>query len=62
MPVLPFPVPAALAAGAGPSTAIVRISAQRYNQPEEYEALAAALATRLLGPSTPRSLLGRLRR
>lgn len=62
VPVFPFPVPAALAPGAIPATAIVRLSAQRYNRPEEYEALAAALAARLLRPSKPRSLLGRLRR
>jgi hypothetical protein len=62
VPILAFPVPAALAPGASPTTAIVRLSAQRYNLPEEYEALARALATRLLGPSKPRSLLGRLRR
>ena len=61
VPVLAFPVPAALEPGASPTTAIVRLSAQRYNQPEEYEALARALATRLLTPSRPRSLLGRLR-
>jgi isopenicillin-N epimerase len=62
VPVYPFPVPAALAPGASPTTVIVRISAQRYNQPDEYDQLAKALATRLLGPSKPRSLLGRLRR
>ena len=62
VPVYPFPVPAALAPGAAPTAAILRLSAQRYNVPDEYEALAAALAARLLGPSKPRSLLGRLRR
>jgi len=62
VPVYPFPVPAALAPGTAPAISIVRISAQRYNRPEEYEALAKALATRLLGPSRPRTLLGRLRR
>ncbi len=61
-PVFPFPVPAALEPGAAPTCAILRISAQRYNQPGEYAALATALATRLLGPAKPRSLLGRLRR
>jgi len=40
----------------------VRISAQRYNQLDEYTALATALAGRLLGPAKPRGLLGRLRR
>ena len=62
VPIIPFPVSAALAAGAGPSAALVRISAQRYNEADEYAALASALATRLLGPAKPRSLLGRLRR
>jgi isopenicillin-N epimerase len=62
VPVIAYPVPAARAPGAGPSGVAVRISAQRYNQPEEYEALARALAFRLIGPSKPRSLLGRLRR
>jgi isopenicillin-N epimerase len=62
VPVYPFPVPAALAPGAAPTTAIVRISAQHYNRAEEYTALASALAIRLLGPARPRSLLGRLRR
>ena len=61
VPVFPFPVPAALAPGEAPTTAIVRISAQHYNRLPEYEALASALAARLLGPVKPRSLLGRLR-
>jgi isopenicillin-N epimerase len=61
VPVFPFPVPAALAPGEAPTAAIVRISAQHYNRLPEYEALATALATRLLGPAKPRSLLGRLR-
>ncbi len=62
VPVYPFPVPAAYPAGGGPSTAILRVSAQRYNRPEEYEALAASLGRRLRAASSPRSLLGRLRR
>jgi isopenicillin-N epimerase len=62
VPVFAFPVPAAIPPGGVPSTAIVRLSAQRYNRRDEYEALAAALAARLVGPSRPRSLLGRLRR
>ncbi len=62
VPIIPFPVPAARGPGSGPTAALVRISAQRYNRPEEYEALARALAARLLGPAKPRSLLGRLRR
>jgi isopenicillin-N epimerase len=62
VPIVTFPVAAALDPGAGPTAALVRISAQRYNTPDEYAALAAALAVRLLGPARPRSLLGRLRR
>jgi isopenicillin-N epimerase len=62
VPVFSFPVPAALAPGGAPSMTILRLSAQRYNRPEEYVALAAALAARLKGPAHPRSLFGRLRR
>jgi len=62
VPVYPFPAPAALEAGGGPSAVILRVSAQRYNRPEEYDALAASLAKRLRAASSPRSLLGRLRR
>jgi isopenicillin-N epimerase len=61
VPVIAFPVPAALASGTGPTAALVRISAQRYNLLDEYTVLASALAARLLGPVKPRSLLGRLR-
>jgi selenocysteine lyase/cysteine desulfurase len=60
--VFAFPAPAALPAGGAPSTAILRISAQHYNRPEEYEVLAASLARRLRAARSPRSLLGRLRR
>jgi isopenicillin-N epimerase len=62
VPVFTFPVPAAVAPDAAPSSVVLRISAQRYNQPDEYVALADALVRRLKGPSSPRSLLGRLRR
>ena len=62
VPVYPFPVPAALGTGGGPSTVILRVSAQRYNLPDEYDVLAASLAKRLGAASSPRSLLGRLRR
>jgi isopenicillin-N epimerase len=62
VPITLFPVAAAVAAGAGPPQALVRISAQRYNRVEEYARLAEALAKRLRGPSSPRALLGRLRR
>lgn len=62
VPVFPFPVPAALSSGARASTAILRVSAQRYNQPDEYQVLATSLARRLRAARSPRSLLGRLRR
>jgi isopenicillin-N epimerase len=62
VPVYPFPVPAALPAGGVASSMIIRISAQRYNLPEEYDVLAASLAKRVRSASSPRSLLGRLRR
>ena len=48
--------------GEGPAQALVRISAQRYNRPEEYAWLAERLAARVRGARSPRSLLGRLRR
>ncbi|MDQ1323013.1 MAG: isopenicillin-N epimerase [Chloroflexota bacterium] len=62
VPVLVFPVRAAVEAGGGPAQALVRISAQHYNQPEEYTWLAERLATRVRAARSPRSLLGRLRR
>ena len=62
VPIFPFPVPAAIEDGAGPSRLLVRVSAQAYNRPEEYQALAASLARRLRTTAGPRSLLGRLRR
>jgi isopenicillin-N epimerase len=62
VPVYPFPVPAALTAGEAPASVIVRVSAQAYNRPDEYEFLGERLAARLRAPSSPRSLLGRLRR
>jgi isopenicillin-N epimerase len=61
VPVLAFPVMAAEPAG-GPTQVLVRISAQRYNRPEEYAWLAERLAARLRAARSPRSLLGRLRR
>ena len=61
VPITIFPVAAAARDGAG-EQALVRISAQRYNRPEEYARLADTLAKRLRGPSSPRALLGRLRR
>ena len=61
VPISIFPVPAALAGGS-PEQALVRISAQRYNRTEEYARLAESLARRLRGPTSPRALLGRLRK
>ncbi len=48
VPVHGWPVPSARTAGADPAVILVRISAQRYNEPADYDALAAALR-RLLG-------------
>jgi isopenicillin-N epimerase len=62
VPVVAFPAPAALAAGEGPASVLVRVSAQAYNRPDEYTFLADRLGARLRAPSSPRSLLGRLRR
>ncbi len=48
VPISPFPVPAARAAPSDPPTAVVvRISAQRYNEIDDYARLADALARRL---------------
>jgi isopenicillin-N epimerase len=60
VPVLTFPVRAAVPPGGSPVDALVRISAQRYNEPGEYARLAERLAARVRERS-PRSLLGRLR-
>ncbi|MEO8274432.1 MAG: aminotransferase class V-fold PLP-dependent enzyme, partial [Chloroflexota bacterium] len=46
VPVGPFPVRAARDPGAAPSHALLRISAQRYNEPADYERLAEALLRR----------------
>ncbi len=62
VPVFTWPVPAAIPPGAAPAEVALRISAQLYNRPDEYTALAESLARRLRAPSSPRSLLGRLRR
>ena len=62
VPVLTWPVAAAIPEGERPRAVIVRISAQRYNTPDEYSALGEALARRLREHGSPRSLLGRLRR
>ncbi len=60
--VLAWPVRAALEADERATAVLLRISAQRYNRSDEYTALADSLARRLIGPTSPRSLLGRLRR
>lgn len=62
VPVMAWPVPAAVPPDEGPAALLVRVSAQQYNRLDEYVALADSLARRLKGPSRPRSLLGRLRR
>jgi isopenicillin-N epimerase len=46
VPVGPFPVRAAREPGASPTHALLRLSAQRYNEPADYERLADALARR----------------
>lgn len=44
VPIMTWPVPSALDEGREPELRLLRISAQAYNRPEEYERLAAALA------------------
>jgi isopenicillin-N epimerase len=46
VPVGPFPVRAAREPGAAPTAALLRLSAQRYNEPGDYEHLADALVRR----------------
>jgi isopenicillin-N epimerase len=43
VPVLGWPVAAAREPGEGPAAVLLRLSAQRYNEPADYERLAAAL-------------------
>ncbi len=61
VPVIAFPVRAAMEAGGGPSQALVRVSAQRYNRPDEYAWLAERLAARVRRPRSARALFGRIR-
>ena len=46
VPVGPFPVRAAREPGAAPTHALLRLSAQRYNEPADYERLAGVLVRR----------------
>jgi isopenicillin-N epimerase len=61
VPIIDFPVPAARGPGVAADQLLVRVSAQAYNTADEYTALAETLARRIRATS-PRSLLGRLRR
>jgi isopenicillin-N epimerase len=47
VPIMTWPARAARDPGAGPALRVLRISAQRYNEPADYERLAAALPGRL---------------
>jgi isopenicillin-N epimerase len=62
VPLLAFPVRAALGAGDAATHAVIRVSAQRYNRPDEFAWLAERLGARVRAARSPRSLLGRLRR
>lgn len=55
VPIVPFPVRAAREPGSPPSTTLLRISAQRYNQLGDYERLADALERRGLAGATAAS-------
>jgi isopenicillin-N epimerase len=55
VPVGPFPVRAAREPGATPSHALLRLSAQHYNEPADYERLVDALDRRGLGRGPGRS-------
>ena len=61
VPVLAWPADAARGPGEAPLTTLVRISAQRYNRPEEYAHLGEVLARRGQERS-PRGIVARLRR
>jgi isopenicillin-N epimerase len=62
VPVLVFPVRAAVDAGGGPAQVLIRVSAQRYNRADEYARLAERLDARVRGSRGARSLISRLRR
>jgi isopenicillin-N epimerase len=61
VPLVVVPVRAAVEPGGAARQVVVRVSAQRYNRPEEYAWLAERLAARVSGRRSARSLLGRLR-
>jgi isopenicillin-N epimerase len=61
VPVLVFPVRAAIDAGDGRAQVLVRVSAQRYNRADEYAWLAERLDARVRGSRGARSLISRLR-
>lgn len=58
VPVGPFPVRACRVPGMPPARALLRISAQRYNEPADYELLVDALVRRGLGRSAGSAALG----
>ena len=58
VPIGGWPVPAARAAGVPPRI-LIRISAQRYNEPVDYERLADALRRRRRGPAADSERDGR---
>jgi isopenicillin-N epimerase len=62
VPIIAFPTRFTIDAGGAPEMLLVRVSAQHYNRLEEYADLAQILARRLRSRSSPRALLGRLRR
>ena len=47
VPITPWPVPAARPAGVAPAMRLLRVSAQLYNEPSDFERLAAVLPGRL---------------
>jgi isopenicillin-N epimerase len=57
VPIGPFPVMAARPPGAPPRATLLRISAQRYNEPEDYERLVVALSRRGFGATADASAI-----
>ena len=62
VPVMPFPVRAAVRPDGAALLALLRVSAQRYNRQDEFAWLAERVGARVKAATSPRSLLGRLRR